>query len=76
MPNKIGDKYFLGPGDLISVNNGTLEYFGEKIGYKLADLTDATLNWYDEKEETNYEVTYAWDLPKDDPNYGEPYFSK
>lgn len=76
MPKKIGDKNFLEPGDMISVNSGTLEYTGEKIGYKLADLTDATLNWYDEKEETYYEVTYAWDLLKDDPNYGKPYFQK
>ena len=37
MAKKIGDKYFLEPGDLVSVNSGTLKFTGDDDGYKIAD---------------------------------------
>lgn len=67
MAKKIGDKYFLEPGDLVTVSSGTLEFTGGDKGYKIADLSDASRFWIEE-DEADYEIRYA--------NYGKPYFEK
>ena len=76
MAKKIGDKYFLKPGDLVTVHSGTLKYTGGNDGYEVEDLSDASLRFWIEEDETDYEITYAWDLPKDNESYGKPYFEK
>jgi hypothetical protein len=76
MAKKIGEKYFLEPGDLVTVHSGTLEFIGDSDNYKLSDLSDASLRFWIEEDEADYEITYARDLPKDDENYGKPYFEK
>jgi len=70
MPKKVGDRYFLSPGDIVSVKHGRLEYLG-KERYKVSDLSNAELCFEDD-----YEIKYAWDLQVDDPNYEMPYFKK
>ena len=74
MAKKIGDKYFLEPGDLVTVSSGTLEFTGGD--YKVADLSDASLRFWIDEDEADYEIRYAIDLPQGDPNYGKPYFSR
>lgn len=76
MAKKVGDRYFLEPGDIVTVNSGTLEFTGGSDGYKIADMSDADLRFWIEEDEADYEITYAWDLPKENENYGKPYFDK
>jgi len=76
MAKQIGDKCFLEPGDLVSVSSGSLEFLGGNSEYKISDLSDASLRFWIDEDEADYEIRYATDLPQDDPNYGKPYFSR
>jgi len=75
MAKQIGDRWYLEPGDLVTVNDGDLEYTGNGH-YKLSDLSDATLRFWVEADEKGYKIRYAMDLPQSDANYSNPYFEK
>lgn len=68
------DRYYLEEGDPIVGNSISLEY--KKGDYVIVDLTDADLKVWVEEDEKDYSIHYAWDLPKNDPNYGKAYFEK
>lgn len=74
MAKQIGDRYFLEPGDLVTVSSGTLEFTDN--GYKVADLSDARLSFWIEGDMKDYDIHYATDLPRSDPNYDKPYFER
>ena len=66
--------FFLTPGDIVTVRDAILKFNGDKDSYTIDDMSGATLTWYDEEEDVDYEIKYAWDLQKSDENYGKPYF--
>lgn len=67
-------RYFLKKGDKIEALPVTLEYTGKD--YRLFDLQDAELEYWDEKDETKHEIKYAWDISKKSRHYGKPFFEK
>ena len=67
-------RYYLNKGDKVEASPVTLEYRGGD--YKLFDIMDAELEYWDEETEQHHRIKYAWDLPRKNSRHSVPYFEK
>lgn len=74
MAKEINGKFYLEKGDRVEATGVETLYDG-KDGWEFKRLNDASKIeiWIDSEEEW-YEIYYDFKLPKNNPNYGRPYY--
>ncbi len=67
------DRYYLEPGDVLIASDVFL-IVDKDDNFKLGNMEDATIHYWDKDTDDVYKIHYATDIPKNDPNYGQAYY--